>query len=129
MRIKHFIRSFIWGVLILFLCLLPKSNVPKVQIITIPHFDKWVHAGMFFIFTFLLLLDFKSIINLWEEKKRYVSIIFGITLVHGGLIEILQNYLSPTRSGDWFDWYADIAGTVFGFFIGYFFLKKTTLKH
>ena len=124
MRIKYFIRSFIWANLILVVCLLPKSNVPKVQLINIPHFDKWVHGGMFLILTVLLLIDFSRLSKFSEQKKTYFVSVFCISVLHGGFIELLQAYFSPTRSGDWFDWLADIAGVLLGIFLGKFFLKR-----
>lgn len=41
---------------------------------------------------------------------------FGIVLligaIYGGVIELLQEYFFPPRTGDWWDWLADCTGAL-----------------
>jgi VanZ family protein len=37
-----------------------------------------------------------------------------LPIIMGGLIEILQEYLTQTRSGDWFDFLFDVVGALLG---------------
>ena len=49
-------------------------------------------------------------------------------LLYGGLIEIIQEYFTPNRSGDWFDFLADLFGILVAlslfFTVKHFRLKK-----
>ena len=38
-------------------------------------------------------------------------------ILYGGLMELLQEYYFPPRTGDWEDWIADIVGVLIAFFI------------
>lgn len=72
----------------------------------IPHLDKLVHAGMYFVFTFLLVI---------ENREKLVSplrylILASIPFLFGSIIEILQSVLTDIRSGDLFDAMFNVAG-------------------
>ena len=71
----------------------------------------------------------------WGYRKQFVSnglnyqrkaivITIIISIAYGGLTEILQEYFVPKRTGDWFDFLADVIGTCFGATIFYFFYKN-----
>jgi hypothetical protein len=45
---KLFVISLVWSVLILILCAIPGNSLPKSPLFNIPHFDKFVHAGLYF---------------------------------------------------------------------------------
>lgn len=72
--------------------------------IEIPHLDKIVHAGIFFV---LALLINKA--HTTSQKTQLLW--FGI---YGALIEVLQG-LSGYRSADIFDWLADMLGVLLFF--------------
>lgn len=62
--------------------------------------DKLVHAAMY---AALALAVY------WESRHGWVALVW--TIAYGGLIEILQAYCTHgTRSGDIWDWLADIVG-------------------
>jgi VanZ family protein len=71
-------------------------------------FDKWVHIGLFSIFTFL---------GCWATQvkvKRGILIIFLIAVVYGILVEVVQDQFIINRSFDLGDWGADIIGSFLG---------------
>ena len=56
------------------------------------------------------LLVFMMLMLLWQLSftKRTVTGLLAMT-VYGGLVELAQHYLT-VRTGDWWDWLADICG-------------------
>lgn len=94
-----------------FFCLTPSNDIP---IVNIPNLDKLVHAFFYFVFTILWFLFFKNQVKKKNQLKLLVvaalfSIVFGIG------IEILQDKLTTTRSGDFFDVLANLMGTTIAF--------------
>ena len=79
----------------------------------VPHIDKVIHLLMY------LFLAFVFVCSLRKDGISVVkSAVLGILLpiLYGGVIELLQEYYFPPRTGDIFDWLSDIIGV----FIGYF---------
>ncbi len=96
--------SIAWAILIFVFCTMPSNSLPSLKI---PHIDKVVHFGFFFIQSVLLSLLFN-----FQTKKSYFQIILLSTLLafaYGGLIEILQSEIF-NRTGDLYDLIADILG-------------------
>ena len=119
------IISLLWGGLILILCSVPGSSLPGSP--RIPHFDKLVHAGLYFVLSILLLPLFDL------SKQRYFNlaapfIIILITFIYGGIIEIAQEKWFINRSGDYRDLLSDIAGGLLAIIIYYLFLRKFIKK-
>ena len=122
---KLIIISLLWAVLILVLCFIPGNSLPKTPII--PHFDKFIHAGLFFIFSILLLplLDQTRIKSLRIIAPFIIILIVGI---YGGFIEIAQEKWFVGRTGDIKDFYSDLAGGILGILVYYLLLKHLILK-
>ena len=120
MFLKKYHKSLLSLILIAVLCFLPGDTTNKVRFFNIPHFDKLVHFGMYFLFSLALFFDLKK--NSQLQKKQIFFVILILSIIIGGSIEIIQNYFIPGRSGDWFDLLADVAGSL-GFVLLYL-LKK-----
>lgn len=105
-----FIRNIVWAIVIFILCTLPGQDLPDPHL-NIPHLDKIVHFGMFFIMALLLCneLEYQTRFSLRKIFLISVSVIF----LYGGIIEILQKYFF-NRSGDVLDLLADVAGGIIG---------------
>jgi VanZ family protein len=100
-----------WTVVVGFLCLTPSNDIPSVDI---PNLDKLVHAFFHFVFTILWFLFFKKQVKKKNQNKLLLvavcfSIVFGIG------IEILQDQLTTTRNGDFFDVLANFTGAILAF--------------
>ncbi|WP_321319743.1 VanZ family protein [Labilibaculum sp.] len=121
MNTKLFWRNILWAVVIFILCSIPGDDLPKTSIITIPHFDKIVHFGMFFIMGIFLFAE----LSIQTKLRRVYSagIILLLIALYGGLIEYLQQNYFVHRSGDYWDLFADIFGGVIAILI-YPWLKK-----
>lgn len=101
------IGIFIWVSVIFLLCSLPQEAIPNPQF-HIPHLDKVVHSGLFFILSLLICYTFESY---FIQRKNLYLLAILISLVYGGLVEILQS-LFFQRSGDIWDLLADGTGSV-----------------
>lgn len=104
---KKYLPAVIWSVVISVLCLLPKSDLPSDGwFIDIPHFDKWVHVGLFAVFFATLFYA--------DSKRWFIHILICLAL--GGLVEIIQEAMQMGRSAEWLDFFADAIGATFAAF-------------
>ncbi|MEG1736875.1 MAG: VanZ family protein [Odoribacter sp.] len=103
--------NIFWAVIIFLLCTMPQEDIPNPHL-NIPHLDKIVHLGMFFIMALLLkhLLKIKTNLSI---KNIFVITLLG-TCIYGGIIELLQHYFF-NRGGDLLDLTADLFGGIFGY--------------
>jgi VanZ family protein len=108
-----------WTGVVGFFCLTPSNDIPTVNI---PNLDKFVHAFFHFVFTILWFLFLKKQVK--KKNQFRLLIVAGcFSLLFGIGIEILQDKLTTTRSGDFFDVLANFMGATLAFaFV--FFAKK-----
>ncbi len=100
--------TILWTVIIFTLCTLPGDAIPNPHL-NIPNIDKFVHGGLFFIASLLLIFPLIHYSHLPRWKSYLVACLY--TVVYGGLIEILQYYFF-NRSGEVYDLLADFIGAV-----------------
>ncbi len=109
--IAYFLPSVIWGVVIFVIISIPPSAVPPTDKLRIPHIDKIIHFGIFFVLGFLLVLGFlKS--GRQQFKHFLISVLIGVS--YGAFTEYLQYCCIAGRHGAFSDFIADGFGTVFG---------------
>jgi VanZ family protein len=104
MKLLFFWKPFIWLALICYGLFLPANELPVKPFLNIPHFDKMVHFILFFV---LCLLLFKPL------KKTGIKSIFWAPLISiflGAILETMQHILSITRSSNYMDFVANVAG-------------------
>lgn len=102
--------SIILFLTILILCFMKTSSLPDVEM---TDFDKLVH---FLIFGGLSGIIFFDNTRYFRNKISRNRILLGSALfptLFSGLIEILQEYLTTYRSGDWRDFLFDVIGIFF----------------
>lgn len=104
-------RNIIWAGVIFFLCAIPSDSIPDPKL-NIPHLDKVVHFGMFFIHGSYSCAA-NSAIRLDCLYRKIYLIAIGFSFIYGGLIEVLQ-FKYFNRGGDWWDLFADVLGGVAG---------------
>lgn len=101
--IKHYPISLI---ILAIICYLSFFTPPKTDLNEIPNLDKLVHFCMYFGFSSMIWIEY-----LWSHSSiRWKRIIPGAVLLPiliSGLIEILQENCTDTRSGDWLDFLAN----------------------
>lgn len=88
---------------------MPGDKLPSNSI-GIPHLDKIVHFGLFFILGIFLCAELKFQTRL--SYKKVGLIVIGLVTLYGAIIELLQHYLFVNRSGDYIDLLADISGGI-----------------
>lgn len=124
--LKKYWLTTIYVLIIFFLCFMNPTSLPKSPM---RNFDKIVHVLLYLGLSGVVFFDSTNYLRFPISKIRIFlgSFLFPIAL--GGLIEILQNYFSKTRSGDWFDFFSDEIGAIIGWVIAmlinyYLLLKK-----
>lgn len=113
LAIKKFIPGIAWFFLVLVLICLPGDNIPKVESwLTAIFFDKWVHAGLFAILTFLFIYPLtRSDLSQALQKNMAIKIVLA-AVIWGLATECIQKFFVPGRDFDIFDWMADGAGVL-----------------
>ena len=112
------------GIIILVLTGLPGSVFPQVK--PVVGLDKVAHLFMYATFAFLCLWDYRKqfISNGLKYKKKAILLAVFISIAYGGLTEIMQEHLVPSRTGDWGDFAADTIGSLAGVGIFYLFYRE-----
>ncbi|MBK5722660.1 VanZ family protein [Dysgonomonas sp. Marseille-P4677] len=93
-------------------CLIPTQEIPEVGIDFFIPTDKIVHFLMY-----LGLAGVASFNYIYDKNGHIIIlklILFAvlIPIIYGGFIEILQAKYFPERSGDWYDFLADVLGAL-----------------
>ena len=116
---KYFWKPLLWIVVIAVLSLIPGDDLPK-DTFFIPHLDKMVHIGMYFMSCLFLISPFEKI----RIGKGYFAA-FIASLFLGALFEILQDTIAINRSGNVEDFVADLIGAALALvFFRYFVSGK-----
>lgn len=112
---KYYPLSILVTAVVIFLSLFDLSHLKTEQFNLS---DKIVHgimyAGMASVFWFEYLLNGRCVLS----AKRILVWLIITPILLGGLLEIMQEHLTDYRSGDWFDFVADIAGVILAAAIG-----------
>lgn len=117
--IDKYWRSILCSIIIMVLCFIPGDELPQPKF-DIPCPDKFIHFCFYFVLSFTIQYEIKNIIKL----KNYL-IIFIYAMVLGGFIELVQENVIVERSGDFFDFIADLLGVIIAFFV----FKISNLSH
>lgn len=115
--IKRYWRTIGTACVIFYLSTAPGSEFEHIP--SFPNEDKVVHFLMYFGFAFILLWDLldrfgTSVIH----QKRLLLLIIGLPVIWGGSMELIQQFFTTTRSGDWLDELTNTLGAITGFFAG-----------
>ena len=111
--IKRYIFTAICVIAILILSLFPVPEVPDLN--EVPFIDKWTHMVMYAGLMVCLWFDWKR--NKLQPQWGRSLIAWISCTALGGIIELVQPLVN--RSGEWMDFYADAAGTLIGWIMGY----------
>ena len=101
-------ESVIVAMLILYASLI---RAPHFQLPPVAFADKWSHLLAY------AVLGCALTVNMIRDEvgKRGLWLIgLLVPIAYGGIIEIVQGAFFPPRTADWWDWIADIVGTVIG---------------
>jgi len=127
--IGHLLPAIIWGVGIFIVISIPESAIPKVRLLNIEHIDKVIHFALFFIFSLLLCFGFFKQ-NLFRSLQgHYMVYAISISVIYGGFTEVIQATWLISRSGNVWDFFANITGAITGALIFYGLFKNKLLKN
>ena len=124
MTLKIFIPSLLWAVFIAILCGMPGKDIPSISWLELLSFDKWVHAGVFFVQQVLLVKAIRK--QHFSETLRHnnLKIALLFCVFYGGILEVLQGSVFIDRSADLNDFIANATGAV----IAAALIKKNIIK-
>lgn len=107
------------------------SFVPSLQVSSpfrfVPYEDKILHAGAYFVMSFLLFLSLahhprhNTFRTLYRENRKGVVTSFSLTVILGIVIEVLQPLTG--RSMELLDAVADASGALAGITVALFVLE------
>lgn len=106
---KHFKLTLIWGLLIAIALFTPGDSIPESGLINIPHFDKVVHATLFLVLEWLVLLELHWRPGQRTTGKQIIRVSLVVT-VFAISTELLQMISWVGRDGSVFDLLADLTG-------------------
>jgi len=106
--------SMLWALIILVLCGMPGKDIPHISFLELLSFDKFVHAGIFFVLILLTVRGFllQTRFKKFQHSARSFALI--ICVVYGGSLEIMQGTIFTDRSADIFDFIANSFGCIMG---------------
>ena len=106
--IRGYWKSTIIYLGILYISLL---RTPKINLPTFIGADKYAHVVMYLVLGIALCWESLSLhYKVWQ----WWLFTLIIPIFYGGIIELIQEYYFPTRSGEWYDWVADCVGILIG---------------
>lgn len=121
---RNSIPGILCGIIILVLTGLPGSVFPRVK--PALGLDKVVHILMYASFAFLCIWGYREqfVSNGKDYRIKAMALTAVISIMYGGLTEIMQEYIVPMRTGDWYDFLADAIGTLLGISVFCTFFRK-----
>ena len=127
MKIKpvYFIPAIVWFIIANILFLMPGPDVPSVSFLDEIYFDKWVHAGLFAMLTFLFSWPFRKI---YPARHRLFVSIAVLALLYGITMEYVQEYFTTDRDFDFNDMLADGFGCLVGYIAARYIATRIRLK-
>lgn len=122
MKLRYFLPAVVWSLIIVWIISLPPAIIPKTPFLNIPHFDKLVHAFIFAVFIVLLNYGLIRQSSFWTRKYLYtISLVIGV--IYGAGTEWIQLHFIAGRTGEWWDFAANITGCLAGTLV-FMYLKK-----
>jgi len=118
MKIKYFWKPLLWLAIICYALFIPADDLPLEPFFRIPHFDKIVHFGLFFVLCLLLLRPFKLV------KLNYYLLAPLISIVLSAMLETSQHVLSVSRNRDIKDFIAKSLGAISSVMFYYLFVSN-----
>ncbi len=114
---RHLLRylpAVVVAIVIAVLSLIENPQMPLLE----THSDKFWHALMYVGLAGVLMCGL-----LFDRRGRWfhACVAWGLSMGYGGVIELLQEWCTVSRMGDWYDWYADMLGAAIGVAGAYIF--------
>lgn len=124
MKIAYYIKKYPLSLCVIAVVIyLSFFKPPSVEMPRIPHLDKLVHICMYGGMSGVLWLEFfrnhrKGMI-LWHAWVGAVL----CPIVFSGIVELLQEYATTYRGGDWLDFLANTTGVILATVLAWLVLR------
>ena len=118
----------LWALIILILCGIPGRDIPHISFLEILNFDKFVHAGVFFVLILLTIRGFLLQTSFKKLQKSAKLIAFILCVIYGGSLEIMQGTVCEGRTADVFDFVANSFGAAVGLLFYNWIEKKILVR-
>ena len=119
MKILYYIRKYPLSLTVIAIVLYlsffkpPTEDLPKI-----PQMDKLVHICMYMGLSGVLWIEFFKAHRLGEKPMKHAWIGACVCpILFSGIIELLQEYATTYRGGDWWDFAANTCGVLLGAWI------------
>ena len=117
--LTNYIRKYPFSLLIATaIVVLSLFPVPEIKMAEdVPLMDKWAHIVMYGVLAAAIWFEY-------HRRHRQTNwqrlLLLGVLapIAMGGVLELMQEYLTTCRSGEWLDFIADSIGVVVGAGIG-----------
>jgi VanZ family protein len=117
MFFKYTRWSLLWALFILILCAIPGRDLPKVSVLELLNFDKFVHASLFFVLLVLTVRGFSLQTDITALHNSPKIMAFALCVIYGGTIELMQGAFFQERTADLNDFIANSFGCFIGIII------------
>ena len=110
---KNLWPAIVWALAILALCGMPGRDIPHISFLELLAFDKWVHAGIFFVLAVLMIRGLRLQFQNWWSRN---AVLFSLTfcVLYGGVLELMQEAVFEERAADIYDFIANSFGAIVG---------------
>lgn len=122
------IRKYPFSILIILTVVyLSFFKPPQTPLDQVNNIDKIAHICMYFGMSGVLWLEY---LKSHRQQFRLLPVIIGaviLPIVFSGCIELIQEYCTTYRGGDWLDFTANSIGVILAGLIAYFVVKPRYL--
>ena len=121
---KHYLVNYKFSLLIVGVILyLSFFTPPKTELDTVTNIDKLAHICMYGGLCTILWWEYlRTHASIHRLRTLIGAVLLPITL--SGVIELLQEYATTNRSGDWADMIANCIGVCAAALLGYFVFPR-----
>lgn len=105
--------TVLWAAIVFYLHLASIKLPTDEELFKIPHADKAVHFLMFFVLAFLLTRSLELHIQKIPSLIQLAGVVV-LCVSYGALLEFLQSAITSERDGSFWDWLADLLGSISG---------------
>lgn len=122
--LKLYPLTVILTAVIWMLCLF---SPPETRLSEIAFIDKWTHLVMYGGLCCIIWLEFLRSRRPLRKQTLLFTFIFPVLM--SGIIEVVQEYCTTTRSGEWADLAANIFGVILGNAAGFWLVRPLVRRY
>jgi len=115
--LKNNIYTITVSLIILYLSMATPQTFVRSGFFEIPHLDKFVHFGLYFVLMGTMILEHRRLLT----DTRKLLLIALIPFFFGIIVEFMQSEFTQNRKGEVLDMIADVGGVSSALFLWLFF--------